>query len=194
MPKHPLPHRPLRARGRDLAQRVRRRTRDSNPANAVLGQALVTLSLLLGGFALCFYLPMVLQVTRSGPALLGLVAGLAILAWRLHETRAVARERPWQATRREPLRRRGLLRWLARREALTCAYCHDDLDAEPCACPACSASYHPDCADELGCCATLGCEGLGRSAPPRLRLLDPARSQSRAPLKGKTQAGANLQA
>lgn len=97
-------------------------------------------------------------------------------------------QRLWQATRHEPIRRRSWLRWLGVGRALTCPFCRDDLGADLCECPECEASYHPECAEELLACATLGCEGLGTRAPrapskakPRVSLKDPSKEPAARP-------------
>ena len=60
----------------------------------------------------------------------------------------------WRAARRRPW---WLLRWRPGAPS-SCPYCRDELgSSQPMACPECAASYHGECWDELGGCATLGC-------------------------------------
>lgn len=134
------------------------------------------------GALFCFY-QMVTKVNgvRQSPASFAIAiaagVGLTLLIACVH--RHSKSQRLWQATRHEPIRRRSWLRWLGVGRAQTCPYCKDDLGAHLSECPGCAACYHPECAEELQSCATLGCTSLGIRAPrasakpTKVRLSDP---------------------
>jgi hypothetical protein len=174
---------PAKKRGTALQDRVLRRYRDRSPWGERVRKLLTGIVFLgwLGGIVLLFGIVRTLSSPSS--MAIGLVVGVAIsLLIALSHRRSQA-ERLWQSTRHEPIRRRSWLRWLGVGRAVTCPYCRDDLGVDLCECPECEACYHPECAEELPACATLGCEGIGSRAPqprakskPTVSLLDPSLS------------------
>ncbi|HBP20849.1 MAG TPA: hypothetical protein DEA08_24050 [Planctomycetes bacterium] len=165
-----------RARGEELTQRVMRRYRNQSDATDAMARVLM---LVVGGscaMAIALYLWQIRAMWANPYKIVaGVGFGLAFVSFRWLANARLAEERLWRRQGRGPIRRR-LLRWLGVRAAQTCAYCRDDLDSdEPTECPTCGAGYHPECAEELGRCATLHCLGLGEPAPRRakVRLKDP---------------------
>lgn len=140
----------------------RHRTRRFTESNRA-GNCLVAIPL---GVAFAFAIYTVATTDLVGwPSPVETGVGALILlfaAFYFREQRSLAREKMWRRTRL-PL----LLRWRFgdRREATTCGYCRDALDAEPDCCPDCGATYHAACLDELGGCATLGCAHAAAPGP-----------------------------
>lgn len=48
-----------------------------------------------------------------------------------------------------------------------CPLCKEELSGNKYTCPSCQTSYHTDCAEEMGGCATLGCAQKGKMVNAR---------------------------
>lgn len=150
-----------RERARDRLARMQARGRGSWALD------LKTSALVFGGLLLAspwlMFAVFNADGNRTSPGLRALIAltALVVSVAAYYGYRA-SKAKVWRAPRRTP--------WWLRRfrpgPACTCAYCHDSLDqgAET-SCPSCHAAYHPECQEELGRCASLGCVGLGAPAP-----------------------------
>ncbi|MEZ0230715.1 MAG: hypothetical protein ACAI25_18985, partial [Planctomycetota bacterium] len=69
----------------------------------------------------------------------------------------------------------------------TCAYCHDELDADHVLCGSCGGGLHRDCREALGRCATLGCAGdTARAAAPTVVHVERPPEPTRAPEPART--------
>jgi cobalamin biosynthesis protein CobD/CbiB len=157
-------------RGRDLSNRVLRRYRNKSPLTDAFAGLLTWITGLTVVMAVGLYLAQILPWFNPVVLGMGLVVGVAIVLLVGVANRGDQRSRLWQKTRSAPIRRRrrSWLRWLT--GAKTCGFCRDDLEGAVTECPACCASYHDECADELGHCGTIGCEGLGHTPVRRSKV------------------------
>ena len=158
---------PAQTRVEDRLARLQKRHGGGTSPAALIGATVLAAIAL--GLLLKFALPAgggARTPPLSRELLVACVAATPLALWIYFRSSQV---KLWRASRRRP--------WWMRRfrpgKAISCAYCRDSLPegelpaGEQVSCPKCHAAYHSECQAELGCCASLGCAGLGPAPTPR---------------------------